>query len=72
MLESGEAFLIKNLTAAKQRALFSSETKYMIKSSHDLAKEILGEDSPKEEKKKLATEIVEAKISILEKKLEHL
>ena len=42
----------------------------MIKSSHDLAKEILGVDSPKEEKKKLATEIIEAKISILEKKLE--
>ena len=47
-------------------------TKYMIKSSYDLANEILGEDSPTEEKKKLATEIVEAKISILEKKLEHL
>ena len=53
MLEIGEAFLSKNLTVAKQRALFSSETKYMLKSSHDLAKEILGEDSLKEEKKKI-------------------
>ena len=44
-------------------------TKYMIKSSCDLANEILGEDSAKEEKKKLTTEIVEAKIE-LEKKLE--
>ena len=52
MLEIG-AFLSKNLTVAKQRALFSSETKYMLKSSHDLAKEILGEDSLKEEKKKI-------------------
>ena len=51
MLESGEDFLIKDLTVAQQHALFSSVTKYMIKSSYDLANEILGEDSPKEEKK---------------------
>ena len=51
MLESREFFLIKDLTAAQQGALFSSITKYMIKSLYDLAKEILGEDSPKEEKK---------------------
>ena len=51
MLESGEFFLIKNLTAAQQGVLFSSITKYMNKNLYDLAKEILGEDSPKEEKK---------------------
>ena len=51
MLESGEFFLIKDLTAAQQGVLFSSITKYMIKNLYDLAKEILGEDSPKEEKK---------------------
>ena len=44
-------------------------TKYMFKSSYDLANEILGEDLLKEEEKKLTTEIVEAKISILEKNL---
>ena len=58
MLESGEDFLVKDLTAAQQRALFSSLTKYMIKSSYDLANKMLGEDSPKEEKKNLAAEIV--------------
>ena len=51
MLESGEFFLIKDLTAAQQLVLFNSITKYMIKSLYDLANEILGEDSPKEEKK---------------------
>ena len=68
MFESGEDFLIKDLTAAQQRALFSSITKYMINSLHDLANEILGKDSPPEEKKKLTTEIIKAKISILGKK----
>ena len=68
MFESGEDFLIKDLTAAQQRALFSSITKYMINSLHDLANEILGKDSPPEEKKKLITEIIKAKISILGKK----
>ena len=67
MFESGD-FLIKDLTAAQQRALFSSITKYMINSLHDLANEILGKDSPPEEKKKLITEIIKAKISILGKK----
>ena len=67
MFESGD-FLIKDLTAAQQRALFSSITKYMINSLHDLANEILGKDSPPEEKKKLTTEIIKAKISILGKK----
>ena len=51
MLENGVFFLIKGLTTAQQGVLFSSITKYMIKSLYDLAKEILGEDSPKEEKK---------------------
>ena len=68
MFESGEDFLIKYLTAAQQRALFSSITKYMINSLYDLANEILGKDSPPEEKKKLTTEIIKAKISILRKK----
>ena len=68
MFESGEDFLIKDLTAAQQRVLFSSITKYMINSLYDLANEILGKDSPPEEKKKLTTEIIKAKISILGKK----
>ena len=67
MFEGGEDFFIKDLTAAQQRALFSSITNYMIKSLYDLANKILCKDSTEEEKK-LTTEIIKAKISILGKK----
>ena len=69
ILESGENFLTKQLTKAQQHALFDGIRKHMIKSSYDLANEILGENSSTEEKK-MTTEIAEAKISLLEKKLE--
>ena len=52
MLESGENCLIKGLTAAQQRALFSSVTKYMIKSSQDLAKQDFGQRLTKRREKK--------------------
>ena len=69
MLESGEDFLIKDLTVAQQHALFSSVTKYMIKSSYDLANEILGEDSPKEEKKNWQQKLFKLKFSYWKKQI---
>ena len=40
----------------------------MIKTSSDIAQEILCEDSTKDEQKKLTTQIVEEKLSLLKKK----
>ena len=69
MLENGVFFLIKGLTAAQQGVLFSSITKYMIKSLYDLAKEILGEDSPKEEKKNWQQTLLKLKFPYWKKNL---
>ena len=69
MLESGGFFLIKDLTAAQQLVLFSSITKYMIKSLHDLANEILGKDSPKEEKKNWQETLLKLKFPYWKKNL---
>ena len=52
MLKSGENCWIKDLTAAQQRALFSSVTKYMMKSSQDLAKQHFGQRLTKRREKK--------------------
>ena len=68
MLEIGEDFLLKDLSQTPLCALCSGMAEYMIKTSSDIAQEILCEDSTKDEQKKLTTQIVEEKLSVLKKK----
>ena len=51
MLEIGEDFLLKDLSQTLLCALCSGMAKYMIKTSSDIAQEILCEDSTKDEQK---------------------
>ena len=62
-------FAIKDLTNSQLDYFFHALTQWELATSDRFAEELLGKNSADEEKKKLATEIFEYKISLLEEKL---
>ena len=62
-------FLFKDLTNSQLDSFCHALTQWELATSDRFAEELLGKNSADEEKKKLATEIFECKISLLEEKL---